>query len=125
MKNRVIKMKQNGFTLAELLGVITILGLLALIVIPLVDKNIKEGTNNLYESQIKSIETAAEMWGIDHKTELPEENEELMIPLNKLQQEGYIKNDIENPKTNEVFDPDLQIKIVNHGSYYTYQVIES
>ncbi len=116
-------MKKKGFTLAELLGVITILGLLALIVIPLVDKSMKEGKNDLYASQIKSIEAAARAWGTDHIDELPEANETKNITLSRIQQDGYIDSDIENPKTGGLFG-DLQIKITSHGTYYSYEVIE-
>lgn len=115
-------MKKKGFTLSELLGVITILGLLALIVIPLVDKSMKEGKEELYASQIKSIEAAAKAWGIDHIDELPEENGSKNITLSRIQQDGYIESDIENPKTGEPFS-DLQIKITSHGTYYSYEVI--
>ena len=39
--------RKNGFTLAELLGVITILGLLALLIIPAIDKTVKESNETL------------------------------------------------------------------------------
>ena len=103
-------MKKKGFTLAELLGVITLLGLLALIVIPIVDKTLKEGKDDLYESQIKMIEASAQMWGNDNLDLLPEN--------------GYLDEEIKNPKTGKSFEGSLQIKITGHGTYYTYEVMD-
>lgn len=117
-------MKKNAFTLAELLGVITLLGLLALIVLPIVDKNLKEGKEEIYQSQIKSIETAAKMWGTDHVEELPNAQEEKTITLEQLQQDGYLKENMENPKTGKPFDKNMKIKITGHGTYFSYQVLE-
>ena len=97
-------MKKKGFTLAELLGVITLLGLLALIVIPIVDKTLKEGKDDLYESQIK-IGTG-------------------YVTLSTLQDSGYLDEEIKNPKTGKSFEGSLQIKITGHGTYYTYEVMD-
>lgn len=117
-------MKEKGFTLAELLGVITLLGVLAIIIFPIVEKNLKEGKDDLYKSQIKAIETSAQMWGTDHIGELPDLDETTTITLKRLQDDGYISSKLENPKTGEVFNSDLQIVITSHGTYYTYKVIE-
>ncbi len=117
-------MKKNGFTLAELLGVITILSLILLIAIPTIDRMLKEGKTDLYASQIKSIEAAAKMWGTDHINELPDVNETKTITLSRLWQDGYMDENIENPKTKKPFSGNLEIKIVNHGTYYRYQVIK-
>ena len=34
--------KKNGFTLIELMGVVTILAILSLIIVPIIDKNVKK-----------------------------------------------------------------------------------
>ncbi len=117
-------MKKNGFTLAELLGVITILSLILLIAIPTIDRMLKEGKTDLYTSQIKSIEAAAKMWGTDHVNELPDANETKIITLSRLWQDGYVDENIKNPQTDKPFSGSLEIKITNHGTYYNYEVIE-
>ena len=117
-------MKKNGFTLAELLGVITILSIILLIAIPTIDRMLKEGKTDLYTSQIKSIEAAAKMWGTDHIGELPDINETKSITLSRLWHDGYMEEDTINPKTDEPFSGSLEIKITNHGTYYSYKVVE-
>ena len=117
-------MKKKGFTLAELLGVITLLGLLALIVIPIVDKTLKEGKDDLYESQIKMIEASAQMWGNDNLDLLPENIGTGYVTLSTLQDSGYLDEEIKNTKTGKSFEGSLQIKITGHGTYYTYEVMD-
>ena len=46
-------MDKRAFTLIELMGVIIVLGLIALIAIPTIDKSIKNSKENLYKVQIK------------------------------------------------------------------------
>ena len=50
---------KKGFTLIELLSVIVILGLIALVSISSVLSSIKKGKNDLYNSQLKLIESGA------------------------------------------------------------------
>ena len=89
--------KKYGFTMVELLGVILIIGVLALLLIPLINKSLIESKQKLYDSQIKNIELSAESWAMDHLFELPETEEETMtIYLWQLKIGGYIDN---NEKT--------------------------
>ena len=45
--------KKNAFTLAELLGKIIILGIIALIIFPVVNKSVKDSKQKLYEELAK------------------------------------------------------------------------
>ena len=55
MKRSGLRVKKNGFTLAELLGVVIIIGVLALLLLPTIDKATQENKQGLYETQIKNI----------------------------------------------------------------------
>lgn len=118
-------MKKKGFTLAELLGVIIIMGVLALLVIPTIDKAVKENKQNLYETQIKSIETASNMWAVDNRGQLPEqEGDSIVIYLWQIKVGGYIDDDIKDPRDGELFPNDMEIKITRKYNNYVYEVIE-
>lgn len=117
-------MKKNGFTLAELLGVITILGLLALLIIPTIDRMTKESTETLYQASLSTIIDGAKEWSADHIGNLPVSGGSITITLSELKSGGYVKADIKNPKTEELFPDDLVVKITEHNSQYKYQVVE-
>jgi len=117
-------MNKKGFTLAELLGVITILGLLALLIVPAIDKAIKESNETLYQAQLNTVIDGAKEWSADHISELPVNGGSITITLADLKMGGYIAADIKNPKTEELLSDDLTVKITEHNSQYKYQVIE-
>ncbi len=116
-------MKQKGFTLVELLGVIVILGVLATIIYPIVNKKIHQSKDTLYESQIDTIETGARNWGADHLANLPTtEGATVTITLLELQDLGYVPDKLENPKTGEEFSPNIVITIRMIQNSLEYEV---
>jgi type IV pilus assembly protein PilA len=102
-------MNNKGFTLMEILGVITLLALISLVIIIATNKSLKDSKETLYKAQLEEIKSAAEMWKTDNITSIPETNE-TTITLQTLQDNGYIKKDIINPKTGEQFN-NFTIKI--------------
>ena len=89
---------KKGFTLVELLGVIIILGVLALIVFPIIDKSIKSSKEKALESTINSIEEAAYNYSIEHNLGYSTNYQKLT--LNELMNNGYLKSELINPVTN-------------------------
>ncbi len=89
----------TGFTLVELLGVIIVLGVIALITFPIVDKLIKDSKEQALERIIDNIEEAAYSYSVENDIGFPMNKTELS--LNKIQQEGYLNTTIINPITNK------------------------
>lgn len=116
-------MKKNAFTLIELLAAITILALLVLIAVPAVSKQLDEGKNKLYNSQIENIKASAKAWGADNLFKLPEDDSCITITLGYLKDLGYLDVNIQNPKTGEQFsDTDTFVNIKKSGNNYIYEV---
>ena len=86
-------MKNKGFTLIEILGVITLLALLSTIIILSVNKSLKKSKETLSEIQIEEIKSAAAMWRTDNIELIPNTGY-YSITLQELQNEGYIKENI-------------------------------
>ena len=64
-------MKENkGFTLAELLAVIIILGIITTITVPIVTNQIDKNKTKLCVTQYNNILNAARSYGADHLLEL-------------------------------------------------------
>ena len=90
---------KKGFTLAELLAVIIVLGLLSLIVIPNVITAIKTSKDTIYKAQINSIIEGAKMWASDNASSMPENDETIKLTLYQLKIGAYVDLSIKNPNT--------------------------
>ncbi len=118
--------KSRGFTLAELLGVIVILGLIALVTIPAITDSLKRYRKNLSQIQIDNIVTAAKNWGSDHLLELPDaEGGTITITISELQAQGYLKDELKDPDTKKELNTSAKITIKRIGKNYQYTLDES
>ena len=121
-------MKNKGFTLIEILGVVTILAVIMLIAVQPVTKMIKNSKEETYEKQLDAIVEAARLWGNEHREELPQNNDEtLIITISQLQQSGYLDEDLVNPETQEpITDEQVSVQVVKRSSkHYGYYIIEN
>ena len=106
-------MKNKGFTLVELLGVIVVLGIIAVITIPIVQRTILESTEDAYDEQIQSFERAAGNYVASDVYKMTEcETKDCSITLKDLQDLGFLPSgEIINPKTDEPFDMTNEVEI--------------
>ena len=114
-------MKKKGFTLAELIGVVVLLGAILLIIIPAVSRNLKEGKQKLYNDQIEGIKQSLQLWANDNK---PGNNETYYLTLSQLKQQGLVEHDIKNPNTKEYLANDMVLKVVNKNDIIDYEVLD-
>ena len=116
-------MNTKGFTLVELLAVIIILALLVLITGTSVTKLVKDSKQDLSDTQIELIKSAAEMWGADNLGKLPNSGECKFITLKVLKEYGLLDSSIVDANTNEEISDDLKIKITGTTGTYGNLVI--
>jgi len=114
-------MKKKGFTLAELIGVVVLLGAILLIIIPVVSKNLKESKQKLYNEQIEGIKQSLQIWASDNK---PNNNETYYLTLSQLKQKGLVEPDIKNPITDEYLANDMILKVINENGIINYEILE-
>lgn len=114
---------KRGFTLVELLAVITLLGLLSLIVVPVVEKLIKDSEEQLYQTQINNIELGAKSWASKNVFNLPESGY-IDKTICELERDGFLEMDIKNPKTDERFYKDSYVRITKTDYGFEYEYIE-
>ena len=107
-------MEEKGFTLIELMAVVAILVVLSLIVVPIVDKHIKKSKDEMYNIQIENIRMAGEMFFSDNILSRPGMGDYCSISMEQLASNGYIAENIVNPKTGSNFS-DLYVQIKNTG----------
>ena len=113
-------MKKKGFTLIELLSVIIVLGIVAVIAFPTVNKNVKKSKERAYETQVSQIEAEAKRWAIDHTEELPEMDGSSQIGFNVsiLIECGYISK----TKDGKLYDPRDNNKIMDGCVVIEYSI---
>lgn len=119
-------MNRKGFTLVELLGVVTILAMLGLIIVPTINKVLKDNKNKLYDVQIKNIENGAKNFVADNifYIDIPV-NSSVGITLGDLKNLGYVDKEIANPINGYPFSDSLLIIITNTTSDFDYFVCEN
>jgi len=112
-------MNKKGFTLAELLGIILITATILLIIVPVVDKQIKDGKKEIYDNAIDTIKSSLDLYMTDYNLDV---GQSMQITLYQLKQKGLVDLDIKNPNTGELFANDMIITIKNEDGIIKYEI---
>ena len=94
---------KKGFTLVELLGVILVMSIILLVGVPTITNMMKQDKIDTYERYLKDLYAASESYFVAHKDQYPSLNTvggKATVTVSKLTEEGYIKNNVVDPKTN-------------------------
>lgn len=113
---------KKGFTLIELICVITILGLIALIAVPTVGNIINSSKEKAYEDQIATIEKTAKNYMAKNYTELPSQTKDASscVSINKMKTAGLLSaEEIKDPRDETNITGG--VKVTWNGSKYTYE----
>lgn len=117
-------MNKKGFTMIELIAVITILGIIALITVPVVNNSLKNAREKMFEEQKTRIIDAAKKYALENesiiRTDLDKDYTQ-MITLNQLKNDNYLeKKDIINPINDEVMSGCVLVKYTISNNKFTY-----
>lgn len=113
---------KKGFTLVELLGVIVLLGVIATIVVTIVDKTLKDSRNNAYDIQINNIIEDTKNYFVDNSNYLPSLGNSYTVTLKILRENGYVTEDIISPISKNKFSENTTIVVTNTNEGYKYSV---
>ena len=114
---------KKGFTLVELLGVLIVLGLIALVTVPIASTAVKDSKNKLYNSQVERIIEASKKYVLENidNTEIISKDLYNYVSLETLKTGGYLENrDIKDPRTKQVMDGCVTISYSSNKFNYEY-----
>ena len=111
-------MKNRGFTLIELLGVLIVLGILGVIALTTIDKNIKKGIYQSCLAQEKVIKEAAKAWVLDN---MPTATTNVTIAT--LKSGGYLEKDFKSPVTNSNYNSNTKVTVTVTTQKYSYTIV--
>lgn len=116
-------MKKNGFTLAELLGVVVILSLLLLIVFPSVVKELKEGETTIDNAVEQIIKNGASNYVENNKSTYPtSKNATYCITLDTLVNAGEISKSLLIDKKGNALNLGKKVEVQIQSGQKTYKM---
>ena len=118
-------MKKNGFTLIELLGVIVILSVLSLIAVPVIDRSLNQGKENLSDIQEGQLKKALKNYYAEHLSEFNNINNKRCKTIEELKTDGYLPTDLKDPKTNKPLLEDINVCALRDNKKVKYYVEKS
>ena len=127
---------KRGFTLVELLGVIVILGLIAMIAIPTINSALNSSRERAYNEQINTIEDTARTYMSKNSLKLPDQTtgNNCSLSVGVLKQSGLLSSDdIKNPKYKKgSTEEDENFEVFNgyvistfNGKKYEYEYVKT
>lgn len=116
---------KKGFTLVELLATVTILGIIALLIVPTVANVINEFKSDAQKNQEETIISAAKSWASDNRLQLPEVGETPVCVTVATLKKGYLDKDLKDPKTNEFVKDSSCVEIKKVKKNYTYTYLKN
>ena len=124
----MIELKQKGFTLAELLGVVVLLGVLAIVAVPPILNQLNNSKNKLSDAMLKIFSVATEGFVDEHGTQYPiKAGNVYCIKLKTLVEYGKLDSPILDASTGETIDEETKtIKMTINGfNDYSYELVNT
>ena len=118
---------KKGFTLAELLGIIIILAVIALIAFPIIASSIRNSRIDSYEANKKIIVEAAKNWAVENSDKLPSvgSNNTTSVTIPDLINSGYITKTDNGKLINPIDDTEMTgCVLITYNSAYNQYMYE-
>lgn len=113
---------KKGFTLAELIGVLVVLALIAMIAIPAVADTVKNNKIQLCKITFTNIIEEAKGWASNNIDKLPNANESVEVTFEDLVKYGYSEDTLVDPATKEPFTSDWKVVIKKINNRFEYNI---
>ena len=117
-------MKKKGFTLVELLGVITLLGLIIGLMFPPLLIQLKKASNSIDEATKSIIIVGASDYVEENKNDFPKINgKQYCIEFQNLVNENKISKDLKDSEGNKI-NLENFVKVIINDNKYNYEITD-
>lgn len=117
-------MKNKGFTLVELLAILVILGVIATIITPVVQKTLKANKEKVYEIMVEQIKDYTKDYLAKNTSMLPDHEGEInTVKFVDLKKEGLLQINVVNPITGNIISNESVVSITKKSNNYVYEVV--
>lgn len=118
--------KNKGFTLVELISILTILGIIALITIPIMTSTIRKTKEKALREQKAAIVEAAKKYALEVAEHLPKYDGDIYaIKLSDLRNTTYLEDeDIIDPTTNKSMNGCVNVTYNGEKGKYSYEYVD-
>ena len=110
-------MKKNGFTLVELLAVVTIISVLLLLVTPKIVNQLNNSKKDVDDVTKKLIYSATEKYMKDYNID-PKDT--YCIPISDLENDNYLSDTVTDNNSGIELSKDKAIKLTYEDNKYSY-----
>jgi len=116
-------MRKDGFTLIEVLAVITLIAALSLVAIPLIINQVNKSQDNISDSTLEIINLGASTFIDENQTDYPKiMGKVYCIKIKTLLEYEYLKEPIESDKGKKTIDINVDIARVKFISDYESEI---
>ena len=116
-------LNKKGYTMIELLAVVTILGIITTVTIGYAWRLIQKAKDDSMEQQEKLVSVAAESYFQANRGQLPKKiGETSTISIDALRESNYLKEDIKNAKGESCMEKSFITAYKKTKTKYTYKV---
>lgn len=118
---------KKGFTLIEMIGIITILALIILVALPSMTKTLKRNEQKKYDNYINNLKLVSESYLVEQlqNNNLIFEDDKTNFTLGDIIDSGYITEVITNPDNNKKISRDTKIVVTkNIDGTYSFDIEE-
>ena len=117
---------KKGFTLIELMGVIVVMSIILLVGLPTISNMMKKDVESTYERYLVELYAASESYFVENKDFYPAlvaPGGQAYVTIDELISEGYIRNVVTDPETNEDLPIETQVEVTVNADYtYSFQI---
>ena len=113
---------KKGFTLVEMLAVISLLALVALVIVPATEAVINGVKKDNFEAQKETLISALKVWSADHVLNMPDdEGDYIETNVGQLKKEGFLEVEFKDPRDDKCINNILIIKIQTESNLGRYK----